>query len=85
MANFIDFAMDPQEALDAPRAFHYEDELTVENGVNPATRAKLSELGHPVEAAKLPLGGGQAILIDWQRGSLTGASDPRKDGCALGY
>ncbi|HIM45257.1 MAG: putative gamma-glutamyltransferase YwrD [Alphaproteobacteria bacterium MarineAlpha10_Bin2] len=85
LTNFIDFAMDPQEALDAPRAFHYEDELTVENGVSPATRAKLSELGHPVEAAELPLGGGQAILIDWQRGSLTGASDPRKDGCALGY
>ncbi|MFP6778283.1 MAG: gamma-glutamyltransferase, partial [Alphaproteobacteria bacterium] len=85
LTNFIDFGMDPQEALDAPRAFHHESKLTVENGISQATSAALAELGHTIETAAAPLGGGQAIHIDWQRGTLTGGSDPRKDGCALGY
>jgi gamma-glutamyltranspeptidase/glutathione hydrolase len=31
------------------------------------------------------MGGGQAIMIDPSTGALSGASDPRKDGLALGY
>ena len=41
-------------------------------------------MGHRVIEADEPLGGGQAIRIE-DSGVLTGASDPRKDGCALGY
>ena len=45
----------------------------------------LKKLGHQTTSVVSPLGGGQAIWIDWDKGTLTGGSDPRKDGCALGY
>ena len=57
----------------------------VERGVPQASVRGLESLGHRVESSLMPLGGGQAIAIDWQRGVLIGGSDPRKDGCALGY
>ena len=48
-------------------------------------RAGLAAMGHPVKPAEAPFGGGQAVVIDRQSGFLIGGSDPRKDGCALGW
>lgn len=85
VSNLLDCGLDVQEALDAPRAF-FDGEITmVEKGVSEATILGLRARGHDVVPRALPLGGGQAIRIDWQRGTLIGGSDPRKDGCAVGY
>jgi gamma-glutamyltranspeptidase/glutathione hydrolase len=85
LTNLVDYGMDLQEALDAPRAFPEAGRLRVERGYPEAVRAELAALGHEIEVPDLPIGGAQAIAIDPDTGLLTGASDPRKDGCALGY
>ena len=85
LTNMVDFGMDPQAALDCPRVHHEEGVLAVETGVPEEIFLALSERGHSVLRPVEPLGGGQAIAIDWKRGVLLAGSDPRKDGCALGY
>jgi gamma-glutamyltranspeptidase / glutathione hydrolase len=85
VTNMVDYGMDVQAAIDAPRAFFEGERTVVERGVPPATVAGLAERGHEVAAPLAPWGGAQAIRLDWQRGVLIGGSDPRKDGCALGY
>ena len=81
----LDRGLDPQQAAEAPRVFAYQGVLQVEHPVGEAIFADLARRGHRVEWAPLPLGGCQAISIDWQRGVLVGGSEPRKDGLALGY
>jgi gamma-glutamyltranspeptidase/glutathione hydrolase len=85
LTGVLDFGLDPQEALDAPRSFAYGGALQVESGVSAATAEALTRRGHRVVPSGRPLGGGQMIVIDHQHGVLRGASDPRKDGLALGY
>jgi len=75
--------LDLQEAIDAPRSFSGVDGMEVERGYSDTVRAELAAMGHPVTVPETPLGGAQAILIEGD--ILIGASDPRKDGCALGY
>ena len=85
LTNILDFAMDPQAALDSARIFYDEGAVEVERGIPAASIAGLQARGHRIVIPPEPHGGGQAILIDWQAGTLTAGSDPRKDGCALGW
>ncbi|SDI65539.1 gamma-glutamyltransferase family protein [Aliiruegeria lutimaris] len=85
ISNMVDFGMDPQEAIDAPRAFAIDGELRLERGYDASVRTELERLGHRITIPAAGLGGAQAIVIDPDTGRLTGASDPRKDGIALGY
>ncbi|WP_299371497.1 gamma-glutamyltransferase family protein [uncultured Tateyamaria sp.] len=84
VSNIVDFGMDPQTAIDAPRAFSDAGSMKVERGYSDAVRAELSDMGHDVTVPDTAIGGAQAIHIR-DDGVLEGASDPRKDGCALGY
>jgi gamma-glutamyltranspeptidase/glutathione hydrolase len=85
VSNIVDFGMDAQAAIDAPRSFVEEGALMLERGYDEAVIAPLEAKGHAVRRRPDPLGGAQAIVIDHARGVLIGASDPRKDGAALGY
>jgi gamma-glutamyltranspeptidase/glutathione hydrolase len=85
LSNMVDYGMDPQAALDFPRAFFAGDALAVERSLPAATIEGLARRGHPITVPHGAIGGGQVIAIDPKNGILTGASDPRKDGCALGY
>ncbi|MFQ5775523.1 MAG: gamma-glutamyltransferase [Kiloniellaceae bacterium] len=86
LSNLFDFGLDLQEALDLPRVFPRPGgPVEVEGGVPEHAVAGLRARGHALARPPKPLGGGQAIRIDRDEGVLTGASEPRKDGCALGY
>ena len=83
--NMLDYGMDVQQAIDCPRFFFEGDTVEVETGTPQATIEGLKARGHRVAYAATPWGGAQTILIDWDRGVLIAGSEPRKDGCALGY
>ena len=84
LSNIVDFGMDPQAAMDAPRAFALSDRLNVERGYAPEVHQALADMGHNVMIPDEAIGGSQAIRIH-DNGWLEAGSDPRKDGCAIGY
>ncbi len=86
LSKMLQFGLDPQQALDLPRVMPVSGKTDVEaeKTLDPATAAELERRGFRIVPAPDPIGGGQAILIDWENGTLHGGSDPRKDGCALG-
>ncbi|MEJ5378430.1 MAG: gamma-glutamyltransferase [bacterium] len=89
LSNLIDFGMNLQEALDAPRVRHLGGmEVYLEDGISKHTALELEARGHQVLLVDPPVnevGGGQAVYRDPTTRVLLGASDRRKDGCAMGY
>lgn len=86
ITNMVDFGMDPQEALDSPRVFWKPDgTLEVEPTLGQGVLDGLIAKGHKAAFSTSAIGGGQIIEIDHDAGVLIAGSDPRKDGCALGY
>jgi len=85
LSNLLDRGLNPQAALDAPRSFSFGGELDLESGYGTAIEAELTRRGHRIVRTGQPIGGGQLIWLDHPKGVMVAGSDPRKDGCALGY
>jgi len=85
LSNFLEHGLDIQQALDLPRVLPLRGAVQLERGIPEAVANRLRRLGHDIITVDKPHGGGQAIWIDRTRGTLSGGSDPRKDGMALGY
>lgn len=81
----LEHGYDLQAACDAPRYMPVDGQVEVESGMDAGTCEDLRAWGHDLVPAPHALGGAQIIQIDWENGVLSGGSDPRKDGSALGY
>ncbi|MCB4769694.1 gamma-glutamyltransferase family protein [Ancylobacter sp. Lp-2] len=84
LSGLFDRGLDPQTAIDAPRSFAFDGELELEPAYPEAVLADLAGRGHRLKVAVEPIGGAQLIVRDPTSDLLLAASDPRKDGCALG-
>jgi len=86
ISKVLDYGLDLQEAIDLPRVMPTSDGTRVEaeHTLGGSIKADLEQRGFIFSPAQDPIGGAQAIRIDWENGTLTGASESRKDGIALG-
>ena len=93
MSNMIDFGMNPQQALDAPR-FSIRDgtskgDVALEEGIPISVMSNLSQMGHKIVPtsglARMIFGRGQIIMRNPKSGVLCGGTSPRADGIVLGW
>jgi gamma-glutamyltranspeptidase/glutathione hydrolase len=90
----VDYGMNIQEAVDAPR-FHHQwlpDEVSVEQWFSPDTVKSLQKMGHTVKFGEgsgedwdAYWSDGECIAIDPKTADRLGASDVRNNGKAVGY
>ncbi len=80
IANIVDYDMELQEALDAPRWRYCEDgTLAIEERLPDGVASKLARWGHDVRVEPANQFGG-AQIARWQDGTLSAGTEPRKDG-----
>ncbi len=97
IVNLVDFDMDLQQAGDAARFRHTGSSqptgltmtdggtVSLEPGISQAVADELARRGHVITRNKGTFGGYQAVATDPARGVLSGATESRKDGVAIGY
>ena len=91
VSHLLDGGCNIQEAIEQPRFnFLAGDRVALEDALAARVGAALARRGHVVEDESAALlaggfGGSQAIAVDPATGAYWGGSDPRKDGCAIGF
>ena len=99
LTRVLDFGLDPQQAVESPRFFvaargergvvDHPYEIQMERPLleNQGLSRELESRGHALSPYGHTIRQGcvQLIMIDPDTGVLMGGSDPREDGCALGY
>lgn len=87
IANTLDYGLDPQTSLDAPRWFWWEDRyVKLEPGVDPGVVTDLEARGHEIEIdPELDAFGCGQIIWRLPGGGYMAGSDGRTDGQAVGY
>ena len=87
VSKVLDYGMDLQSAMELPRLFPLPGTMKVEaeRSLRESVGPELERRGFEIVPPAAAIGGSQAVMIDWEQGTLQGGSDPRKDGCALGY
>ncbi|MFC7131830.1 MULTISPECIES: gamma-glutamyltransferase family protein [Salinibaculum] len=85
LANLVDYDMPLQAALDAPRWRYREDgTLAIEERLPDGVASKLARRGHDVRVEP-PSQFGGAQIARWDDGTLSAATEPRKDGHVAPY
>jgi gamma-glutamyltranspeptidase/glutathione hydrolase len=95
--NIVDFGMSVQQAGDQPRLGHNGSSspwggpmkdggtLEFEHGISDSVKVGLAEMGHNISSKVNALGGYQSVWREDDPLVYFGGSDPRKDGCSIGW
>jgi gamma-glutamyltranspeptidase/glutathione hydrolase len=89
VSNFVDYGMNIQQAMEAPRFFKAGCsgcDVAIESRVPDATLRRLGEMGHSITVRpeySQEMGRGQAIIHNSRTATNYAASDPRSDGAAV--
>ncbi len=86
--NVIDYGMDIQAAISAPKFYCRSDKISMESRIGPGTRGELADMGYEIDIRKdfdIYFGGAQGVMINEKTGTIYGGADPRRQACAEGY
>ena len=92
IVNLVDFDMDVQQAISAPRISFLEPNLiAADAGISASARNTLAASGYEVFADEYGLGNAHGLTVEYDPGEasepvrFTGGADPRAAGAAIGY